>query len=95
MFWLPPGPIHTSFVCELDRSSRRLVVPTSHPVQESQSQITSRWWQGLRVAPLAMVEPACQPEAAFVLRESVGWRAFIWSQVCLQALPPTGPASLR
>lgn len=47
MFWLAPGPIHTSFVSELDRSSRRPVIPTSHPVQESLGQITSRWWLGL------------------------------------------------
>lgn len=79
MLWLPPGLIHTSFVSELDGSSRRLVIPTSHPVQESLGQITSRWWLGLCGAPLATAaEPACQSAAAFafVLGESVRKEGF-------------------
>lgn len=64
---------HSHQLCfqELDRSSGRLVIPTSHPVQESLGQITSRWQLGLCGAPPATAEPACQSAAAFVLGESV------------------------
>lgn len=87
MFWLAPGPIHTSFVSELDRSSRRPVIPTSHPVQESLGQITSRWWLGLSLLSSSNGGASIARELlACVLRGSVGRMACIWSQVCLYTL---------
>lgn len=95
MLWLPLEPIHNQLCFrELDRSSGWLVIPASHPIQESLGQITSRWQLGLCGAPPATVEPACQSAAAIVLGESVLEGFDLEPNFVSWVLPPSLPRVL-
>ena len=71
MLWLPPGPIHASFVserCTGARSGWSFQPPTRSGISgPNHFQMAV----GPLQAPSAPVGPACQSAAAFILGESV------------------------